>query len=282
MAILLNPELKLNLLKIIEEIWEKRLRVTYRDFTEILKKTHPPGRPIHIPKQTFSRLLKEFLQEKRIQKCKNSDLHLILQEPLQDVIWNGIHEREELNQHATDFLKTQKIYSPSPSELDRIIGTIANDIMFNPEAEDIHPISEAIGRDISSIEFVKDFLYNNRYSRFPPAYEGKIWIKKLTSEYEIALKIQEIFRSDGIELSNLIQLPGIHLSKELIEKLHPSDMVRSSKQISALHLLKYYVARYQDSIDGIIKCFIKTARLMRFRANKSYEGYHHDSCVKCL
>ena len=113
-------------------------------------------------------------------------------------------------------MRSQKIYSPPPSFLDRIIGTIANEIMSNPEAEDILLISEAIGRDISSIEFVKDFLNNNRYSRFTPAYEGKIRIKKLTSEYEIALQIQEIFRNDGIELSKLIPLPGIHLSKELI------------------------------------------------------------------
>jgi TnpA family transposase len=226
---------------------------------------------ISLSKPTFSRLLQEFMQGKSIKKYKNSELRSILQEPLQDAILKGIHEREELKNDVTNFLRAKKIYSPPHLFLDRIIGTIANEIMLNPDAEDILPISEAIGRDISSIEFVKDFLHNNRYSRFPPAYEGKIGIKKLTSEYEIALKIQEIFRSDGIELSNLIQLPGIHLSKELIEKLHPSDMIRSSKQISSIHLLKYYVARYQDSIDSIVKCFIKTARLMRFRANKSYD-----------
>jgi len=36
------------------------------DFIEILNKTHPSGDPTHIPKQTFSRLLQEFLQDKRI------------------------------------------------------------------------------------------------------------------------------------------------------------------------------------------------------------------------
>jgi|SRR5659263_152760 len=271
MAIWLTTELKSNLLKIIEEIWEKRLRVTHRDFVEILNKTHPSDDSIHIPKQTFSRLLQEFLQEKSIKKYKNSELRSILQELLQDGIHKGIHERKELKNYANKFLRDKKIYSPPPSFLDRIIGTIANEIMLTPEADDIHLISEVIGRDISSIEFVNDFLYNNRYSRFTPAYEGKIGIKKLTSEYEIAQQIQEIFRNDGIDLPKLIPLPGTHLSKELIEKLHPSDMVRSSKQISSIHLLKYYVARYQDSIDGIIKCFIKTARLMRFRANKSYD-----------
>lgn len=271
MAIWLTTELKLNILKIIEAIWEKKLRVSYRDFVDILNKTHPSDNPIRIPKQTFSRLLQEFLQEKSIKKYRNSELRGILQELLQVAIHKGIHEREELKNYVNNFLRTEKIYSPPPSFLDRIIGTIANEIMINPEAEDIHLISEAIGRDIGSLEFVKDFLNNNRYSRFPPAYEGKIGIKKLTSEYKIALQIQELFRNEGIELSKLLQFSGIHLSKELIEKLHPSDMVRFSKPIYTIHLLKYYVGRYQDSIDSIVKCFIKTARLMRFRANKSYD-----------
>jgi TnpA family transposase len=258
-------------MKIIYDIWEDKNRVTYREFLEQITKNCSSFDKISLSKPTFSRLLQEFIQSKSVKKYKNSELRSILQERLQDAIHKGIHEREELKNYVNNFLRAQNIYSPPPSFLDRIIGTIANEIMLNPEAEDIHLISDAIGRDIGSIEFVKDFLYNNRYSRFPPAYEGKIGIKKLTSEYEIALQIQEIFRNEGIELSKLIQLSGIHLSKELIEKLHPSDMARSSKQISAIHLLKYYVARYQDSIDSIVKCFIKTARLMRFRANKSYD-----------
>jgi hypothetical protein len=174
MAIRLTTELKSILLIIIEEIWKKSLRVTHRDFIEILNKTHPSDDPIHIPKQTFSRLLQEFLQNKNIKKYKNSELRNILQELLQDAIRKGIREREDLKNYANNFLRAQKIYSPPPSFLDRIIGTIANEIMLNTEAEDINLISEAIGRDISSVEFVKDFLYNNQYSRFPPAYEGKI------------------------------------------------------------------------------------------------------------
>jgi TnpA family transposase len=204
-------------------------------------------------------------------KYKNSELHSILQEPIREAIHKGIHDREKLKNYVNDFLRDKKIYFPSSSVLDRIIGTIINETICNPEAEEYHFIEEAIGKEITSIEFVKDFLCNNRNSRFPPAYEGKMGIKKLTSEYKIAMHIKEMFQNDKIELSNLIQLSGIHFSKEIIERLHPSDMIRSSKDVISVHLLKYYVARYQDSIDSIVRCFIKTARLMRFRANKSYD-----------
>jgi TnpA family transposase len=258
-------------LNIIYDIWKNKHRVTYREFLEKINTNCSSFDNFSISKPTFSRLLQEFMQDNCLLKYKNSELQSILQEPLREAIRKGIHEREELNNYVYHFLRQKKIHFPSPSVLDRIIGSIANENICNSEAEENHLLEESIGKEITSIEFVKDFLCNNRYSRFSTAYEGKMGIKKLTSEHKIAMQIQEIFRNEGIELSKLIQLSGIHLSKELIEKLHPSDMVRSSKQISAIHLLKYYVARYQDSIDSIVKCFIKTARLMRFRANKSYD-----------
>lgn len=263
--------MKTCLLKIIYDIWENKHRVTYREFLEQKTKNCSSFDKFSISKPTFSRLLQEFMQNNCTVKYKNSELHNILQEPIQKAIRKGIHEREELKNYVNDFLRDKKIYSPSPSVLDRIIGTITNETICNPEAEEYHFIEEAIGKEITSIEFVKDFLCNNRYSKFPPAYEGKMGIKKLTSEYKIAMHIKEMFQNDKIELSNLIQLSGIHFSKEIIERLHPSDMIRSSKDVISVHILKYYLARYQDSIDSIVKCFIKTARLMRFRANKSYD-----------
>jgi len=80
-----------------------------------------------------------------------------------------------------------------------------------------------------------------------------------------------MYQKEGIEFEQIMQFPDIHFSKELIEKLHPSEVIRSSKRTFANHLLKYYAARYQDSIDAIVKCFIKSTRLMQFRANKSYD-----------
>jgi hypothetical protein len=84
------------------------------------------------------------------------------------------------------------------------------------------------------------------------------------------LQIKDISQTEGIGFSRILQLPGIHFSKELVEKLHPSEAVLSSKELFAVRLWKYYAARYQDSIDAIVQCFIKAARLMRFCVNKSY------------
>jgi hypothetical protein len=78
-----------------------------------------------------------------------------------------------------------------------MIGNIARDAMINHEEENISLISKIIGKDLASLEFVKDFENNNQYIRFPPMYEGKLGVKKLTSEYNISLKIKEIFEKEG-------------------------------------------------------------------------------------
>jgi TnpA family transposase len=211
------------------------------------------------------------LQDKCIIKYNNSELHTIIKELTLKAIQEGIHERNELQNYVKNLLKDRKIYSPSALVLDRMIGNIARDAMFSHDAENIRLISKIIGKDIASLEFVKEFEINNQYITFPPVYEGKLGVKKLTLEYNILLQIKAIFQKEGIEFEQIMQLPDIHFSKELIEKLHPSEVIRSSKRTFSIHLLKYYVARFQDSIDATVKCFIKSTRLMQFRANKSYD-----------
>lgn len=267
----MNITLKTYIIKIIHDIWKKNQRVTYIDFIENLSKNHPIDEHIHIPKQTFSRLLQEFLQLNGIKKYNNSELYIVLKEPIQEALNNGIYSHDEIKNGVRDFLRIRKIFSPSPLELDRIVNNIIKKSKANAEAENISLISKFIGKDITSLQFVKEFENKNLYVRFPPMYEGKLGVKKLTAEHDIFLQIKAIFQKERIEFDQLIQLPDIHYSKGLIEKLHPSEVIRSSKQLFAIHLLKYYTARYQDSIDAIVKCFIKSARLMRFRANKSYD-----------
>jgi TnpA family transposase len=263
--------MKSYILKIIHDIWINHQRVTYSDFIEHFNKTYPSYDSTHIPKQTFSRILHKFLQDERITKYKNSELQTMLHEPIQEAIHKGIYGRDELINIIGAYLRIRSIYSPSPLELERNITNIAKEAIYKVEAENISLISNLIGKDVTSLQFVTEFKNNNRYIRFHPVYEGKLRIKKMISEYKIMLQTKDIFQKEGIELSNLIQLPDKHLSKELIEKLHPSELIRSSKEVYSIHLLKYYVARYQDSIDAMVKCFIKAARLMRFRSNKSYD-----------
>jgi len=251
-------------------IWVKKQRVTHSEFVRSLSNAHLSGGSVHIPKQTFSRLLHDFLQENGITKYRTSELQTILDGAIREAINKGLHGQDELRSYVTIFLITRRIYSPSPSVLDRFIGNVANDALRISEAENILFISNSIGKEITSLEFVKEFLSSNQYRRFIPAHEGKLGIKKLTSEYEIMLQTKDIFQKEGIVFSGILQLPDIHFSKELVEKLHPSEIARASKELFAVHLLKYYVARYQDSIDAMIQCFIKTARLMRFRTNKAY------------
>lgn len=241
--------------------------MTYRDFMGQLK----TNETAHITAPTFSRILNEFLQENGIIKYRSPELQTILRGAISEAITRGLHERDELRSYVTNFLRTRWIYSPSPLVLDRFIGNIAKDALRTYEAENIHCISNTIGKELTSLEFVKEFMNHNQYRKFPPVHEGKPGIRKATSEFETMLQIKNMFQNEGIEFSGTLQLPGIHFSKELIEKRPPSKIERASKRLFAAHLIKYYAARYQDSIDAIVQCFIKAARLMRFRANKFYD-----------
>jgi hypothetical protein len=87
--------MKSYILKIIHDIWIKHQRITYIDFIELFSKIYPSDDSIHIPKQTFSRILHEFLQDEIITKYKNPELQTMLHEPIQEAIHKGIYGREE-------------------------------------------------------------------------------------------------------------------------------------------------------------------------------------------
>jgi hypothetical protein len=64
----MKKELRAHLLKIIQEIWEKKQRVPFREFVRYLNNAFPSDAPVHIQKQTYSRILNEFMKEKGIMK----------------------------------------------------------------------------------------------------------------------------------------------------------------------------------------------------------------------
>ena len=78
---------------------------------------------------------------------------------------------------------------------------------------------------------------------------------------------------EQLKTSEAAQITAPTFSRILNEFLKEKGtrIERSAKELFAVHLIKYYAARYQDSIDVIVQCFIKAASLMRFRVNKSYD-----------
>jgi len=184
--------MKADLYKVIHEIWEKKQRVTHREFMDCLYKIHPSDDTITKP--TFSRLLQDFMENNGITKYKNDELQIILHELIEEAIQKGISGLDELKNYVKDFLRIRKIYSPSHLELDRIISNIAKNTTYNAETENINNISKIIGKDIPSLEFIKEFEIKNQYIQFPPVYEGKLSVKKITSEYNILLQIKAIFQ----------------------------------------------------------------------------------------
>jgi hypothetical protein len=74
----------------MHDIWNKKQRVTYSDFSEFVKENHPLDTTLHIPKHTFSRFLHEFLQDNCIMKYNNSELHTIIKESILNAIQGGI------------------------------------------------------------------------------------------------------------------------------------------------------------------------------------------------
>jgi hypothetical protein len=99
----MNKELKADLLKRIKMIWVKKQRVPHREFVRSLSNATLSGGSANIPKQTFSRILHEFLQEYGITKYRTSELQTILDGTIREAINKGLHGHDELRSYVTNF-----------------------------------------------------------------------------------------------------------------------------------------------------------------------------------
>ena len=273
MRVMLSKDLQSRIYRIIQEIWEEKQRVTYRDFENKYRKS-----PIeivqsqqYISPQTFSRMLQKFLHDHEIMKFKTSTLHTILQNLAHEAISNGITDKKELREHLQDFLKQKKVYSPSRKELNRLIGTCIKRSYTGMTDKRLRSVSTVIGKELSSVGLIETFIELGEFHRYPPVYLGKVGITKYSREYMIMQEIKAQLKTEGIEVRKLLSLQNLHLCKHFIEQQHPSDISRTARVKIAEYVLKYLAARYQDSLDSMIRCFIKCSRLMRFRTNQDYD-----------
>lgn len=257
--------------QVLLQLWQTKQRITYRDFELAINEKGQTQNPIQIPQYTFYRLLQRFLEKEKVVKPTIAQLQNIMRTESKEAIRQGISSRDELRVYLYKFLRKNRIYLSAPTKRKRIIGEAVNEAFKQSMHESIDEISKSIGYSVHSLRLIDRALSQRQYERFPPVYKGKLGVRKLQAESAILRRIQDLFQHEGIELSVLLEYGGIHESKVLIETYHPSDLFRTSREFLTEHLLKYYAARYQDAIDAMIKCYIKCARLMRFRTKQDYE-----------
>ncbi len=261
---MLTEKQKLLIDRAMQAIWEEKQRITLPNMKKHLFKNTPLKERFHIPQQTYSRMLQQFLEDNDILKLSTQALQELLMNEIHKLIENGVNTKVQLKAHIGSFLKQRKIYSPAPARLDRIIGNIIHD--FQQESHKTHSeeISNLIGQDIRSVEIVQRFLKTGEFEYYKPIYKGKLGFKKMCTEFAIMVEIKNKLQRANLNIDKLLELPDIHVSKVLIERSYPSVIQRAAREVYAIHLLNYYIARYQDAVDIVIQCFIKHATLLHY------------------
>lgn len=167
-----------------------------------------------------------------------------------------------------------RILFPSPEELNRLIGEVLSKILREKKEKAQKNVLDILSTDMDTL--VNGFL--KEFKKYPPVFEGKPNLVKMTPAFDLKETREKIAIEKNIEIETLLELPEIHASKAFIEYTFNSTLDRHERTETGIHIITYLSGRYQDAIDAIIPCFIKTVRLMKFVTRKvSAENAKNDS-----
>lgn len=128
--------------------------------------------------------------------------------------WYGFNKNtlfRNINSSRTRFDVPKRIRTHKRGDVDKILETIAKDVMANPRFHTIYSLSEKYDLDVKTLqqffkyrargkELIKYVCYNPRTTK--NELEEVRWLKAVDTELESGLTIRDIYRDHGFETAN--------------------------------------------------------------------------------
>ena len=267
--------------EIIERVWNRQGRVSYKDFCEALiwARAHmSPDRraQIHIPSQpTFSRYWRLFKKQQRIRSCSTAFIRdELVREMTEESIdpelpWN------DLLASIHGWARERRVALPAPRRLDILIRSARAQAVGRRRRAQQAQREEALGIVLHDLPLVRRFTAAQELVRYPPAWQGKANLKTMAREACIMSELEHVLATNRLQPEALLANAITQDALNLIESTPPSLLSRIEKQEVVAALPIYLASRWQQARDVVITCFVRKARSLRFKVNEL-----HDQAVR--
>ena len=263
--------------EIIERVWKRQGRVSYRDFNRALKWARARMAPnrsaqVRIPsQQTFSRFWRLFKKRQRIRSYSFVFFRNTLTREMAkgtidpELSWN------DLITTIRGWAREHHVALPAPDRLETLTRSArARAVGRRRHAQRIRR-EESLGLVLRNLPLIHRFTAAQELMRYPPAWQGKANLQTMAREARIRSELDHIFATNYLRpeilLANASTLDGLLL----IEDTPPSLLSRVEKRAVIEALPVYLARRWQQARDVVITCFVRKARSLRFKVKELYD-----------
>ena len=271
-------------LSVINRIYRRHARVTYEEFKSQWFIGRPPkgGVPLPPSQPTFCRIWNHYQQQHQLKTIRDKQLTEWLATQFGERNLNPNLAPIDLKCSAVAVMVNQGFMMPSPYRFKRSLRSALRTFQQEENENRLIRLEKSLGVSLRNLPVIKRWTAARELLRYPPAHVGKTNLPKMAEEYQIFKDISTTLAKNNLDPQVLLNYPDSERLFQFVERRRPS-LLDKWEQRKVLEALPFYLAaRLRKSIDAVLLCFVRKARLLRARIHEEVEETRREESLALL
>ena len=260
-------------LSVIDRVYRRDGRLSYPRFERYWTVGRPPAgglRP-RPSQQTFSRIWREYARHGRLRTLHGKKLVEWLTAQFAQGALDPELPREEMQRAVSALMVRGGFVLTAGYKLQRALGAARRYLRREESDARFDRLQRSLGVAVEELPVSKRWKAARELLRYPPAHLGRANLAKMEAEHRIFRELSAALSRNGLDQGALMCHPECESRCSFVERRRPSLLARW-EQRTVLEALPFYLAaRLRDSLDAVLTCFVRKARLLKERVREEAE-----------
>lgn len=269
---------------LIDRVYQQFAGVSYKRFLNQWYIGRPPKKGISSPpsQPTFTRIWKDYENQNQLKTLTGEHLIMWLADKFGKGEIDFELDRPELEEQIIKVMIINKLVKPSRYRFRRGLGAAMRTIRQEESEYRLNRLGNTLNVSIQDIPIVQRWTTAQELLRHPPAQIGSANLPKMAEEYRIFRELMITLEKNNLNPQVLLDSPDCERLFRFVERTRPS-LLAKWEQRKVLEALPFYLAgRLRESIDAVLICFVRKARLLRSRLSEELEDDRRDESLALL
>ena len=176
----------------------------------------------------------------------------------------------------------QGIIKPSTYRFQRALRASIRNFHHEENENRFIRLEQTLGVSIRNLPVIRRWTAARELIRYPSALIGRANLPKMAEEHKIFRDITNTLVKNNLDPVGLLANPDCDRLFQFVERRRPS-LLSKWEQRKVLEALPFYLAvRLRESLDAVLICFVRKARLLRSRISDEVEDDRREESLVLL
>ncbi len=124
-------------------------------------------------------------------------------------------------------------------------------------------VETSLGVILRDLPLLQKWEAAQEFFQIPPAWKGKANLQTMKRETQVMARLDAAIRANSLPREAFLTHPDLDRYTDLVERMAPSHLKRRDKLLLVQAVPTFVVGRWRESLDTLLYCFVRKARLLR-------------------